>query len=62
MPPYEETMNSIREFKKRENKLKLQKKRIDIELDKIHKQKIVLAVILSGGNPKYVEEVFKDEL
>lgn len=61
MTPYEETMNAIREFNKRENKLKLQRKRIDIELDKIQKQKIVLAIIISGGNPKYVEEVLLNE-
>ena len=57
MTPYEETMNSIREFKKKENKLKLEKKRIELELEKIQHQKLILAIIISGGNPKYVEEV-----
>ena len=62
MTPYEEIMASLNAYKKRENKLKLQRKRIDKELDKIHKQKIVLAIIISGGDPKYIEEAFKDEL
>lgn len=60
MTPYEETMNAIQVFKKRENKLLLQKKRIELELEKIQKQKMILAIIISGGNPKYVEEVFKE--
>ena len=59
MTPYEETMNAIREFKKRENKLKIQKKRIEIELEEIQKQKMIIAIIISGGNPKYVEEVLE---
>lgn len=61
MTPYEETMNAIREFKKKENKLKLEKKRIEIELEEIQKQKMILAIIISGGNPKYVEEVMKND-
>ena len=61
MNPYEETMQTIKEFKKRENKLLLEKKRIEIELDKIQKQKMILAIIISGGDPKYVEEVMNNE-
>ena len=61
MTPYEEIMKSLDEFKKKENKLLIQKKRIEIELEEIQKQKMILSIIISGGNPKYVEEVFKDE-
>ena len=60
MTPYEETKNSIREFKKKENKLKLQKKRIELELEKIEHQKMILAIIISGGNPKYAEEILNE--
>lgn len=60
MTPYEETMNAIREFKKRENKLKIQKKRIELELERIQYEKMILAIIISGDDPKYVEELIKD--
>ena len=60
MTPYEEAMDSIREFKKKENKLKIQKERIELELERIQYQKMILAIIISGGNPKYVEELIKD--
>lgn len=57
MSPYEEIMKSLDEFKKRENKLLLQKKMIEDELKEIQKQKIILAVIICGGDPKYIEEI-----
>lgn len=62
MTPYEECMQAIIEFKKRENKLLLQKKRIELELKEIELQKMELAIIISGGNSKYIQEVINNEL
>lgn len=61
MTPYEECMQAIIEFKKKENKLLLQKKRIELELKEIQLQKMELAIIISGGNPKYIERVINNE-
>jgi len=61
MTPYEECMQAIIEFKKKENKLLLQKKRIELELKEIQLQKIELAIIISGGNPEYIERVINNE-
>ena len=56
--PFDEIMKSLDAYKKYENKLRAERKRIDDELERIAKQKIILAIMLSGGDPKYVEEVF----
>ena len=61
MTSYEECMQAIIDFKKRENKLLLQKKRIELELKEIQLQKMELAIIISGGNPKYIERVINNE-
>ena len=61
MTPYEECMQAIIEFKKKENKLLLQKKRIELELKEIQLQKIELAIIISGGNLEYIERVINNE-
>lgn len=58
---YDKIMESLHAFKARENNLKIKKRIIEKELDKIQKQKIILAVIISGGDPKYVEEAFNNE-